>query len=341
MPGGELLASFVIAEAFEAENSNTYISRSTDNGNTWSEPVPIANGKQLSGTSNCARITAVGSADVLAIMVTSDRRKYPGEGLANPVNMGFVPTDVLLIRSSDNGRSWNKPEKIDPPLTGPSFEACSPIVILNDGRWIWPTSTWRGWDGYAPNGMQMVAFESRDNGRTWPSYLKVMNGSADNIIYWEGKIVEMSGGQLVSLAWVFDEKNGKDLPNHFSVSMDGGRSWSLPKSTGIHGQTAALLKLAGEKLLMVYRRMDKPGLWAEIAVINNNEWIQEKSFCIWNGVAAGAANQKPENMVQEFNELRFGAPCALQLPDQSVFIAFWCYENMVSNIRWFRIRLDI
>lgn len=338
LSNGEMLASFVIAEAFEAENSNTYISRSADEGKTWSEPLPILTGDEIAGKSNCARITAVGNTEVAGIMVRSDRRKYPGEGLANPANMGFVPTEILLLRSHDNAKSWDAPIKIEPPLTGPSFEACSPIVILNDGRWIWPTSTWRDWNGYSPNGMKMIALESHDEGKTWPSYFEVMNDSANQIIYWEGKIVEMADGKLVSLAWVYDEKNGRDLPNHFSISADGGLTWSLPKSTGIHGQTAALLKLPGEKLLAVYRRIDKPGLWAEIATIHNNEWQQEKSFCIWNGTV-GNGDQKPANMVHEFNELKFGAPCALLLPNSSIFVAFWCYENVVSNIRWIKIEL--
>lgn len=337
LQNGDLLASFVIAEAFESANSNTYISRSKDGGKSWSEPLPVISGNEIRGKSNCARITAVGDNEVVAIMVRSDREKYPGEGLANPENMGFVPTEVLLLRSADNGSTWSAPKKIIPPLIGPAFEACSPVVVLSDGRWLWPTSTWRDWNGYAPNGMKMVAIESFDKGKTWPSYLDVMDGSANKIINWEGKIVELTDNKLVSLSWVYDEKNGRDLPNHFSISNDGGKTWTTPKSTNTKGQTAALIKLPGEKLLMVYRRLDKPGLWAEVAHIENNEWIQEKTFCVWQGNMK--TEDKPENMVQEFNELKFGAPCALLLSDGAVLIAFWCYENMVSNIRWFRIEI--
>ena len=37
-------------------------------------------------------------------------------------------------------------------MAGPSFELCAPVTLLGDGRWLLPTSTWRGWDGALPNG---------------------------------------------------------------------------------------------------------------------------------------------------------------------------------------------
>src|SRR5690606_26533538 len=132
-----------------------------------------------------------------------------------PENIGFVPTDISLVRSTDFGHTWEETETVNPPLTGPSFEACGPIVALKDGRWLWPTSTWRGWDGYCPNGMKMVAWVSHDQGKTWPDYLDIMNSSQNNIIYWESKVVELADGTLAAVAWAYDEKKGKDLVNHY------------------------------------------------------------------------------------------------------------------------------
>ncbi len=41
MNNGEMLASMAIGEAFEAVNLNTYICRSKDMGETWSDPFPL------------------------------------------------------------------------------------------------------------------------------------------------------------------------------------------------------------------------------------------------------------------------------------------------------------
>ncbi len=109
-------------------------------------------------------------------------------------------------------------------------------------------------------------------------------------------------------------------------------------SAKIHGETMAIVELPDGRLLNVYRRMDKPGLWATISQIQNNKWINEKDYPLWGSQEMSLTN-KSDNMVQDFNELKFGAPCITLLPDNTVYLAFWCYEKMVSNIRWFKLRV--
>lgn len=338
MDNGELLASFATGESFEAANLNTYVCRSADRGITWSEPTALMEINPDALLSNCARITSLRNGEVIAVVVQHHRKDHYGEGLANPENLGFVPTDMLLVRSGDYGRSWDKPELIRPPLTGPSFELCSRIVELKDGRWIWPTSTWRGWDGDCPNGMKMVAWVSADKGRTWPSYMDVMNNSEDRLIYWESKITELQNDNLLAVAWAYDEKHDTDLPNHYSLSSDGGKTWQDPRSTQIQGQTMAVSELPDGRILSVYRRKDKPGLWANVCRIESNRWVNEKELPLW-GVSNRELLDKSDNMVHDFNELKFGAPDITLLSDSSIFITFWCYEKLVSNIRWIRLSL--
>jgi hypothetical protein len=45
-------------------------------------------------------------------------------------------------------------------------------------------------------------------------------------------------------------------------------------------------------------------------------------------------------MTEEFHALKFGAPCVVTLPDGNLFVAFWCIEVCVSNIRWLRLRVS-
>ncbi len=338
MENGEMLTSLVIGEAFEAVNLDTHIVRSDDMGVSWSNPIPILppNVKQLS--SNCGRLTALPNAGLISMVVRSRRELHPTEGLTNPENMGFVPTDLLLVRSSDYGHTWSSPEKIIPPLEGPSFEACSPIVLLRDGRWIWPTSTWRGWNGYCPHGMKMIALVSNDAGKTWPEYLEIMNGSAGKIIFWEGKVIELQDGTLIAVAWAFNEFEGKDMPNHYAYSRDGGKTWSAPASTGIQGQTMSVIELKDNRLMVVYRRMDVPGLWLGFVKFKEGNWINENVYCLW-GKHNSKLMYKSGNIVQDFNQLKFGAPHIVSLPDSSYYIVFWCYEEMVSSIRWFKVAL--
>jgi len=184
--------------------------------------------------------------------------------------------------------------------------------------------------------MKMIALVSSDAGKTWPEYTDVMNGNADHIIYWEGKIIELSNNILIAVAWAYNEIQGKDLPNQYTISHDGGKSWLVPQSTNIQGQTMAIAALHDGRLLSVYRRIDKPGLWVTVSRLDNDAWINEDEFPLWGSQETSLVH-KSDSMVQDFNELKFGAPCITLLPDNSVYVAFWCYEKMVSNIRWFKI----
>ncbi len=89
------------------------------------------------------------------------------------------------------------------------------------------------------------------------------------------------------------------------------------------------------RILCVYRRMDQPGLWANIARLDGDRWVNEAEDPLWGHQAAGLTASTP-NMAHNFNVLRFGAPCLTRLSDGTVFAAFWCYEDCVSNIRWFK-----
>lgn len=335
----ELLTTLVLGEAFESTNLHTCVARSTDRGRTWQFEGPIYPGTSDRLTSDSCRLTSLPDGEVVALMARFDRSAHPDEGLTNHRTLGFVPTELLLLRSADQGRTWTEPQPITPPLTGPSFELCCPLTPLRDGRWLLPTSTWRGWDGECPNGMKMVAFVSHDRGQNWPEYVDVMADPARRAIYWESKIVELPDGRLLATAWAYDEADACDLPNQYALSADGGQTWSAPRSTGLQGQTLTPLILDDGRVLCIYRRMDQPGLWANLSRLEGDEWIDENCQPLW-GADAGSLTGHSSNMAQNFNVLKFGAPCATLLSDGTIFTAFWCYEDGVSNIRWFALQID-
>src|SRR5438874_2125984 len=162
LPNGEMVATMALAEAFEATNLHTYIGRSLDGGESWTLQGPLYPGTSDRLTTDSCRITALPDGELVCFMVRHDRSGHPDEGFTNPANLGFVPTELLTLRSRDGGRTWSEPEPMIPPLEGPSFELCCPVIPLRDGRWLLPTSTWRGWDGYCPNGMKTIALVSHD-----------------------------------------------------------------------------------------------------------------------------------------------------------------------------------
>ncbi len=339
MDNGEMLATVVLGEAFEALNNRTYIFRSKDNGKSWDLEGKIQAEKEGKITSNFSRLTYLGAGELVIFMIRSDRTEHPEEGLTNPETLGFVPTELLLLRSTDYGHSWKEPELIEPPLIGPAFEICCPIVVLSDGKWIIPTSTWHDWDGRCPNGLRMIGLISYDNGRSWPEYMNVMYSQERRIYFWESKIVELKDGRLLAAAWVYDDNAKSDRPNHYAISSDGGRTWSKPKSMGIMGQTLTLYVLESGKILCVYRRTDKQGLWAIVCRVEGNELNIDGQWPLWGYGTEGLIGRS-ENMSHNFNVLKFGAPCITETLTGELFVAFWCYEECISVIRWIKVSID-
>jgi sialidase-1 len=339
MDNGELLATFVLGEAFESTDSRTHVARSRDDGKSWELETMLPHGGISEFSSNYSRITAFPGGEVVVFTISHDRDQYAEEGLANPDTMGFVPTNLYLVRSYDYGVTWERPELMETSMQGSPFEICAPITPLSDGTWVIPSSTWPCWDGELPNPLQMLAFVSTDGGKTWPQHWDVMRDDEQNILYWESKIVELSEGRLLAVAWAYDREAAQDLPNVYAFSDDGGKTWSSPASTGLQGQTLTPLVLEDGRILSVYRRIDKPGLWVNISRLEGDTWINESEEPLWGHTQAGLTSSGAD-MVHNFNVLRFGAPCVAQLANGDIYVAFWCYEDCVSNIRWLKLRVS-
>lgn len=339
LPNGEMVATFGLAEAFEATNLHSHVARSVDGGETWTLEGRHYPGTRDRLTTDCCRITALPDGELIAFMVRHDRTDHPNEGFTNPDNLGFVPTELLTLRSRDGGRTWSEPETLTPPLVGPCFELCCPVIALRDGRWILPTSTWRDWDGNGEHGMKTVALISYDKGKSWPEYTEVFDANGRPVIYWESKIVEMPDGRLVGAAWGYDESKAADTPNQYVISSDGGKTWTKPRSTDLLGQTLTPFALPDGRILCVYRRIDKPGLWANVSRLEGDDWVNESETPLW-GTGVTGLTADSDNMAKNFHVLRFGAPCINTAPDGSIFVAFWGVEDCVSNIRWFRLGVE-
>ncbi len=333
---GEMLATVVLGEAFEAVDMHTFLFRSTDAGATWKNEGRIYPGTQNYLTSDYARISLLPNGELIILMLRADRSIHPDNGLTNAETLGFVPTEFITFRSKDHGHTWNGPDVIDSPLGNTPLELCSPITPVKDGRCLIPTSTWKHWDGTTAVGYKMGALVSHDHGKSWPEYINVMVDPKQEIQYWESKIIELSDHRLLTVAWAYNHVTKKDLPNQFVLSSDGGKSWSIPQSTGLSGQTLTPSLLDNGRILSVYRRMDKPGLWANISRIEDDRWINESSEPLWGQNVAGLTGAG-DNMSHLFNVLKFGAPCITRLPDGTIFIAFWGEEKCISVIRWFKL----
>ncbi len=197
-------------------------------------------------------------------------RDDPEKSVVNVPTLGYTEMELIITRSQDRGHTWGPIERVAPPLEGPAFEVCHSIVELRDGRWVWPCSTWMGWDGDAPNGMNAILLVSEDQGRTWPSYITEFDRWAEGIIHWEQHFLELRDGRWLTVAWAVDLGTGKTLATPYAVSSDQGATWHRGL-TGFLAQTTKTIELPDGRILAVYRRNDEAGLWATTARLDGDE----------------------------------------------------------------------
>ena len=330
---GELLVTFDIAEADVALDYRTYATNSLDGGATWSAPTRVLADPPGRATTQSVRSARVEDGSVVA-MGALMYRDDPEASVVNVPTLGYTEMELVIVRSTDRGRTWSAPERIEPPLEGPAFEVCHVIVPLRDGRWVWPTSTWMGWNGDVPNGMNGILLVSEDQGRTWPSYIVDFDRWAENVLHWEQSFLELRDGRWLAVAWAVDLDTNLTQPTPYAVSRDG-QTFDVHGLTGFLAQTTKMIELPDGRILAVYRRHDEPGLWATTARLDGDEWVNLETVALWRGQSSGMSGASDPGA--ELAQLKFGFPQMALEPDGSVFLVFWCDEECIKNVRWMRL----
>jgi hypothetical protein len=332
----EFLATFDIGQAVEALDYHTVIARSADGAQTWNFEGPLLNSPPTS-TTHTIRTSRLADGSLIGFGGLH-HRSNPEEGLVNRGTGGFVPVDLFTVRSLDGGHHWSEPKFIRPPLVGPSWEICHPIVELSNGRWLAPTATWKGWNGENPSGEQAVVLISDDQGESWPVYSRTFDGRQQSLSHLEQSVIELQDGRVLSLCWVFDMKTGATFPTKYTISDDRGETFCEPRPTGFHAETCKVIQLMDGRLLCVYRRHDQPGLWATLALLKQERWENLTQALLWQGKALGAGNDM--SAADRLSALKFGYPSLCQITPQEVLLLFWCQEDCMTNIRWIRIQIE-
>ena len=334
---GEMLCEYSLAQAQEAVDHLGYQSRSFDGGKTWQfedRTIPVNTVRPSSHTVRLSK-TSTGLVGFGARFWRDD----PEVGMiANRENFGFVPMDLILIRSTDKGKSWSCPETIKPPLVGPGFEICHNILELPDGSWLAPCSTQRI-DGLEFKERKVVVLISNDKGTPWTDYGVAFNGTEDGITHWETSVCHLKGNDLLAVTWPYHEASATHLPNRFAISHDGGHTFLPHGEIGISGQTVKALRLRDGRILLVYRRIDKPGMWTSLFDFDGAKWTLLSETPVWGANLVSSGMPGVAGGSDELSALKFGFPQMVQLDSGEVFIVFWCFEDWSCCIRWSKIDL--
>ncbi|MBX3427141.1 MAG: exo-alpha-sialidase [Pirellulales bacterium] len=202
------------------------------------------------------------------------------------------------------------------------------------------TSAWPDWSGReSPWRHDGLAFASRDGGETWGELVQVVRQDHPSLGAFEQALTRLSDGRVLAICWNYDIAQSRSLSNRIAFSNDGF-AFGACRDAPLKGETCRVLGLPSNRVLAVYRRVDRPGLWAQLARIDGDQWIPKADLQLWTGSPSYGDAADLDGGVAKMSSLRFGCPTVVHLSNGEAFVAFWCFEDCISVIRWFRLAIQ-
>lgn len=307
-----------------------YLYRSTDLGKTWEGPTTIQDGKlddrgcSLMRTSKGTLLAGgfssiawtyyidAGDAKVDTKRVLDYGKQITLEDFKNEA--GF-----WMLRSTDDGLTWNKERAISNSPHGP----CE----LEDGSLLFV-----GYEASSPENLSsgqpttggLIAAKSTDDGKTWNvvSRLPVAAGHR-TYQYHEPHAVQASDGTII----VHIRKSYPKTSHTLQVtSADGGLTWTQPTEV-YWGYPSHLLRLKNGALLATYGYRRAPlGVRASISSDNGKTWSD--GLVIYDKAVSGD----------------MGYPSTVELKDGSFFTVWYELrsptETVLQSAHWELVKND-
>lgn len=220
------------------------VSKSDDGGVTWSDPIVIVEDETPRFLNDKESITA-DPTNANFVYAVWDRLKQSTGDVINP---DLVPGNLafkgpaMFARSTDGGDTWEAPRKIYDPGAIAQTIGNQVLLVLPDGTLIDFFNERLGARGDAGPGLNNLSFKySLDKGETWlPKGPPIRTNKLfafgtvtpdDLILVRDGAIlfdvaVDSANGNLYAV-WQDARFSGFDEVA-FSMSLDGGLTWSTP-----------------------------------------------------------------------------------------------------------------
>ncbi|MCE5345235.1 MAG: glycoside hydrolase [Bacteroidales bacterium] len=277
----------------------TYLIRSSDNGQTWSEPEVINNtplddrdaGIVVSqkGTIIVSWFTSLAFTDNKSKFYSSRYSRYSrhAEKLTHEIREQWLGN--WIRRSVDGGKTFSD------PISTPGNSPHGPIR-LSDGRLLYVTNK-----GIA---------ESKNDGLSWEEIGKIPTDDKTRTLS-EVHAVEATDGRIIALSRAAYLRQ--------SFSKDGGYTWSLPIVTPMQGYPAHLIKLSNDWILATYclRNGLKPGQRACVSKDNGETWDIDNEIIL-------SVPVMPEESIYDYPpNWDIGYPSSVELDDGSIYTVYY------------------
>ena len=249
---------------------------------------------------------------------------------------------VLLYWSEDQGRTWSAPQLVPvdlPPDTYTWNGAGGRLLCLSATRWMYPLETFRPRGSDAPVDQKALAVFSSDRGQTWGELTTVADDPSGSLFWWDQMNVRLADGRLYTMLWTHVNGTSEDLPVHWVISADEGRTWSQPKPTNIRGQVCSPIGLPDGRLAAIYNFRHHPqGIRVALSQ-DLSTFDPDGEVVVFDaGEEASLAGPDHENFLAEHLKIGFGKPSGILLDDGTLLTYFWCTSEGITHTRWARLR---
>ncbi len=330
LPSGQLLAMFPIGQAFESADQVIHVSRSADDGRTWTPPAPLHERYRPGLGSLKPTLLDDGTLIALGYAHYAD-----GDRWLNHQTGGCPGGLNLVSRSNDNGRTWTLPAEL-PHRYPEVLEISGPCLQLQSGDLVALGTPIPLYDGSRPTGVIGIALRSSDRGRRWD----------DSTVYWrqppisplEARLAQLDDGRIVAVVWALDESAGVCHNNMVTISHDDGRTWSPPIDTGVAGQASSVLARPGNWLLSIHAQREKEPVGVVVRVVDlaGDRWTTLADANVWDQAVA----RKVGGYADMGANVKFGQPSLLHVAGDQYLAYHWAIEDGQGKILAHRLRIQ-